>query len=234
MTPGETLHVITATLSAWGAGMEPGPLMAIAHRESGFNERAIGDQNFAPKVYAAQRDRLVRDGNAWADVPDRWGGSFGLFQLMAPYHARKWSEFADPYCLFDPYIATVAAARLWNRAVQLGAKTPIDVQMVWAYGGKGLEFDHDSPEYQQRAASQRRHLRAAGYPESMATQDARSFGYSAFGLGAQLGQGEKLEIAKGTTAADKENEGAEPSHFARNTLIAAVIGGAIWYAVANK
>lgn len=142
---------IIATVARFAPGADPAALIRIAERESRLVPTAIGDKTIAFSVYEEQRDALRKMGNPWADVPSRWEGSFGLYQLMAPYMARIWDPKGDPMLLFRPDVATVVAGRLWNRAVALGAKNFVDVRMVWAYGGKrGLEFPKDSEEYQRR------------------------------------------------------------------------------------
>lgn len=192
----EAIAAITKAIDLFSPGADPAGLVSIAKRESAGNPNAIGDETIAPGVYERLRDELREMGNPWADDPSRWGGSFGLFQLMAPYFARLWHPKADPHELFDPLKATVVAGRLWNRAVRLGAKDPVEVRLVWAFGPKGLQHRPGSPEYDDRLASERKRFASLGYPADYATRSAASFGYQGFGTEpddsqfAKLGGGE--------------------------------------------
>lgn len=83
-------------------GVPAAVALAFAEVESRFNPRAEGDLQWAakrPELYA----RLVRDHPAFADNPARlepaaWH-SYGLYQLLAPYHAQATEH---PRVLLDP------------------------------------------------------------------------------------------------------------------------------------
>lgn len=175
---------IIATVQRYAPGANPAALIRIAERESGLNPQAIGDEAIAARVYEKQRERIRKDGNPWADDPSRWGGSFGLFQLMAPYMFRIWNPKADPYDLFKPEVATITAARLWNRAVKAGARDFAQVRLYWGYGPRGLEYGPGSKEYDERAANK------WSLVEGIQNPPVSRYNYSAFGTGpGDAGQG---------------------------------------------
>jgi hypothetical protein len=157
---------LTVLLVTGGTG-NPDPLVSIAKRESGFNHLAIGDREIAAKVFERDKDKIEAKGSPWTADPDAWAGSFGLFQLMAPYEVQRWRADAHPSVLFHPVISTILAMRKWNRAIALGARNAVDVRMVWAFGGDGLEIPHDDERYTSRVASERkrwRELKLSGDP----------------------------------------------------------------------
>jgi hypothetical protein len=163
MTPNELAIRITVAVVTGGTG-DPDPLISIAKRESNFNHLAVGDEEIAAKVFDRDREKIRDKGSPWTDDPDAWAGSFGLFQLMAPYETQRWRADAHPSVLFHPVIATILAMRKWNRAIDLGAQNAVDVRMVWAFGGDGLAIDKADERYTTRVASERKRWRDLGLP----------------------------------------------------------------------
>lgn len=186
---------VAETIRSWtyGAG-NPDAFFSIADRETGgtWHHWARGDLDIAPGVFERDREDIRAKGNPWTDDASLWDGSYGLFQLMAPYYTQIWSADAHPWVLHHPVSSTVVAARLWNRAIAKGAVTPIDVRMVWAYGPKGLNISHDDARYVQRVNSERERWQKLGIPGDPAEVDARSFGLAAFGTGPQADQNQRL------------------------------------------
>jgi hypothetical protein len=161
MTPNELAIRITVAVVTGGTG-NPDPLVSIAKRESAFNHLAIGDETIAAEVFERDREKIRENGSPWTDDPDAWAGSFGLFQLMAPYETQRWRADAHPSVLFHPVIATILAMRKWNRAIALGAQNAVDVRMVWAFGGDGLDIAKTDERYTSRVASERKRWRDLG------------------------------------------------------------------------
>lgn len=161
MTPNELAIRLVVAIVTSGTG-NPEPLISIAQRESNFSHTAIGDVEIAAQVFERDREKLARNGSPWTDDPDAWAGSFGLFQLMAPYETQRWRADAHPSVLFHPVISTILAMRKWNRALALGARNAVDVRMVWAYGGDGLDIPHDDERYTSRVTSERKRWRKLG------------------------------------------------------------------------
>lgn len=87
--------------------------LAIARAESGFNPRAAGDLKWWED--AARFERVVPKSNPFRTQRPLWH-SYGLFQLLAPYHVVGPE---DPRVLFDPGInadrGTAFLARLVKR-----------------------------------------------------------------------------------------------------------------------
>lgn len=166
-------------------------LIRIAERESRLHADAVGDKKIGASVWEGQQDRLRADGNPWADRPDRWVGSTGLYQLMSPYYLRLWDPKADPHVLFDPYVATVTAARLWNRAVQAGAKNFVEVRLFWGYGPSGLQYGPDSEPYKKRMQSK------WSVVDGRLNPPVSMYDYSAFGTGPQAGQEQRIADVRG-------------------------------------
>lgn len=219
---------IIATVAAWcGPDANPAPLLSIASRESNFNADAIGDVEIAKRVFERVQPKLLESRHPFANVPERWAGSFGLFQMMAPYHAQGWSKNADPHLLFDPHIATVVAGRLWNRAIALGARTPMDVRMVWAFGPDGLKIPKSDERYTSRLSKERARLQSLGFDADLATAPATSMGYSGFGQLPQPGQDGKLRRAKGQGQSQDQTPGASGGGLAKSLMFVAIIAGGI-------
>lgn len=180
MTPKEA---IISTVAAWGAG-DPSALIRIAERESRLRPSVVGDVEKAGDAYDRVRDQLVQMGNPWATDRERWAGSFGLYQLMAPYAARLWSPKADPHVLFDPRVATVVAARLWNRAVRAGATDFVRVRLFWA-NPNWVNIPSDDDRYLSR-------LDKWSIVDGQMNPRVEQFDYGHFGYGPQDGQASKL------------------------------------------
>lgn len=180
MTPQEAIE---ATVAAWGAG-NPAALIRIAERESRLIPTARGDANDAPIAYEGQRDKLRAMGNPWADDPSRWSHSFGLYQLMPAYQARKWTPKADPHVLFDPRIATVVAARLWNKGIAAGADDFVRMRLWWANPNL-VGIPSSDERYQSR-------LDKWSIVDGQLNPPTSYYDYSAFGTGPQPGQESRL------------------------------------------
>lgn len=152
MTDDEVRDIIRATVqrysSAGSAGAEM--LIRIAERESGLTPTAVGDREIARKVWLRDQEKIRAEGNPWWADGERWAGSFGLYQLMAPYMVRYWDPRADPYVLFDPVVSTIVAMRLANRAWELGARDFVSARIIWAYGPDGLRRHPPGSEQWQR------------------------------------------------------------------------------------
>lgn len=187
--PKETVIAwISAVVQAFCGPTDPSALIRIAQRESALTPDAWGDKKYGPGVYQKKRDDLIASGNPWADDPSRWGGSFGLYQMMPAYFLRLWNPKSDPFVLFDPRIATVCAGRLWNRAVQAGARDFVEVRIFWAFGS--LQHRQGSAEYNKR-------LDKWSEVDGVMNPPVSHFDYSGFGTGPQADQIERLNAIGG-------------------------------------
>ena len=192
------LRAIQETVNWFAPGGDWRGLYLFAMRESGMNHYAVAqhpaDAKGAERAWKARmRDKYIAHGNPYV-TSDRmhsgeggWWNSYGLYQLMAPYHVQRWSWTASPSVLFHPVIATVIAARLWNRGVQLGARNLCDLRSFWKYGRLGAD-----PDYDKRCASLRARLGRMGHPQSLADKPLTAFGLRAFGSGPAAGTGEMV------------------------------------------
>jgi hypothetical protein len=180
MTPQEA---IAATVAAWGDG-NPAALIRIAERESRLTPTAKGDAGSAPESYEREQDALRKMGNPWANDASKWDHSIGLYQMMPANHARLWDPRADPDVLFDPRIATVVAARLWNRGVARGADDFVRMRLWWG-APKYLNVPSSDEQYQKR-------LNKWSIVEGVLNPRTDYFDYSAFGTGPQEGQQARL------------------------------------------
>ena len=180
MTPNELAIRTTVAVVTESTG-DPSPLISIAKRESNFHHLAVGDVRIASRVFERDREKIKAKGSPWADSPDLWAGSFGLFQMMAPYETQWWRVDAPPWILKHPVVATILAMRKWNRIIALGAKNPVDVRMVWAYGPDGLAIPKNDERYQSRVKSERQRWASLGLSGDPATMPATKY------LGAGMG-----------------------------------------------
>lgn len=155
MSPGErVIRTVIATLSP---GTSPNVLLSTAKRESAFQADAARiNKDGEGEVFLRDREKLKAAGSPYTgdEYFDDWAGSFGLFQLMAPYEVQRWRPDAHPRVLFNPVISTILAMRKVNRILNLGANNAVDIRMVWAFGPKGLDIAQDDDRYVQRVASE--------------------------------------------------------------------------------
>lgn len=90
-------------------GVPPEIALATARVESGFDPTREGDLQWHTKT--ARFDRVVSDQSPWKRQPELWH-SYGLFQLLAPYHVEP-NE--DPRVLLDPRVNTERGVRTLKR-----------------------------------------------------------------------------------------------------------------------
>lgn len=205
------LTAIRRTIEEFSPGGDAAGLHAFAVRESGLNHyvpsRHPADRNGAIKAFARNRQKFADAGNPWVSDPELWYKSLGLFQHMIPNHLQRWDAAAHPNVLRHPVVATVVAARLWNRAVQLGAKNLCDLRSLWARGHLGGD-----PSYAKRCASTRNRLKTLGYPDDTADRSLEGFGLQGFGrapTGDQLAKFQRVAESLGLPT----DPAAAPEHW---------------------
>jgi len=186
---------IRATVRAFAGAADPKPLIAMADRESGWSNVAIGDIDAAAGVFERDREKIKKNGSPWTDDPSLWAGSYGLFQLMAPYEVQKWRGDAHPHLLFHPVISTILALRKWNRAYAINERergdrpNTVDQRMIWAYGQKGATIKRDDKRYTDRVQLERDRWSKLGFTGDPLDPVQK---YPAAGTGPQNDQQEKL------------------------------------------
>lgn len=130
----ENVAIILDVLAAKGG--DGRFLHAIAKRESGLNHaiRHVlpGDRSGARKAWARNANRYRN--NPYYDQVELWDHGKGLFGMLTAYHLHRWDPNAHPDSLFNPYVASVAAARLTRGCMLAGAQTWADVDQCWATG----------------------------------------------------------------------------------------------------
>lgn len=188
------LVAIRHTVDVFSPGGDHRGLHTIAKRESNLNHFVESthpsDREGAIRAFARNRSKFLAEGNPWLDQPELWYLSLGLYQLMIPNHLARWDSVAHPDVLRHPVVATVAAGRLWNRAIKKGAKNLCDLRSFWARGNLTTK----DPRYAERCASVRKRLKSLGYPDSFAERSLESFGLQGFGTATTEDQYEKLWI----------------------------------------
>ena len=183
---------IASIVSDWTSGRgDPRPLISIAQRESNFVPTAAADITAATKVWQRLKPQYIAHGNPWTDNDAAFGASRGLYQLMVPYQLKRWDWTAHPLALEHPVVATVVAGRIVNNAIALGAKTPVDVRMVWAFGGDGLSIAKTDVRYTDRVKKEQDRMESLGFGRDLALAPIASMGYEAFGKDVQPGQEQK-------------------------------------------
>lgn len=118
--------------TARARGLEPRIALAFASVESRFDPRAEGDKTWHLKEAGERYNRLVRDAPQFADNPARlepwkWH-SYGLFQLLAPYHVLP-NE--DPTVLFDPVINAQRGVETIKRLLVRSGGDPIKARLLY-------------------------------------------------------------------------------------------------------
>lgn len=178
-------------------------LRAIAGRESGLNHviRHLHPADRGGSVTAWRRNRRRFANNPHYYEEEAWDHGKGLFGMMPGYHLHRWDPNAHPDILFNPYVASVAAARLAAGCMRSGAKTWADVDQCWATGsprrGSGWEA---------RRQRMRNRLRRIGYPEDLVDQRPQPGGW---GRGPQDDQLEILWSLSGETPSEDVYEEAD-------------------------
>ncbi len=191
-------RAIKETVNWFSPGGDFRGLHVIATRESNLNHYVSAksqlDRKGARRAWDKRMHARLRDhGNPYLgpeyqhEEQGGWWNSYGLFQLMAPYHVPGWSWTAPPAVLLHPIISTVVAARLWNRGVRAGAKNLCELRSFWKYGKLGVD-----PTPEARCANTRQRIVRMGYPASLADKPLRSFGLQGFGTGPTSGQNESF------------------------------------------
>jgi hypothetical protein len=221
MTRDETIATIRRTVDTWTGGKgNADPLVAIAHRESGFNAEAKGDLKRAKAAWQRNKPKFVKWENPYTGDDALWVLSGGLYGLMPANMMQSWDPKADPRLIFDPVISTVLAARLWNRALDLGAKTAVDVRMVWAFGPKGLDIPKTAAQYRSRVDLERARWKKLGLAGDPARDSAEMFGLEAFGTSQQDMQFDLAQKVRGGPIA--------PTAGGSWLMAIALVAAAIW------
>ncbi|MEM6296589.1 MAG: hypothetical protein AAGA54_35310 [Myxococcota bacterium] len=177
-------------------------LRAIAGRESGLNHaiRHRMREDADGSLAAWRRNVRLFAGNPWYDDVTLWNHGKGLFGMMPAYHLQRWDPLAHPDILLNPYVASVAAARLTASAMRNGATTWADVDQAWATGSPRRTASWDARRDRMRAR-----LRRIGYPQSLVDERPTP---GDWGLGPQLDQNDVLWWVAGD-AADDFDHGVE-------------------------
>jgi len=139
-------------------------LRAIAGRESGLNHaiRHLLAPDANGSIKAWRRNARLFAGNPWYDDLSLWDHGKGLFAMMPAYHLQRWDPLAHPDVLFNPYVASVAAARLTASAMRNGAEVWADVDQAWATGSP-----RRTASWGPRRERMQKRLRSLGYPADL-------------------------------------------------------------------
>lgn len=104
--------------------------LATAHVESRFNPNAEGDLRWHDNVERYRAN--VPSGNPYASIPKLWH-SYGLFQLLAPYHVRS-NE--SPLVLLDPQTNVERGVRRLRELIALTDGDLDEVRLRYVGGTK--------------------------------------------------------------------------------------------------
>lgn len=185
------LEAIRQTVEMFSPGGDVTGLHAIAVRESALNHYIPSshpsDREGAIKSFSRNQRKFAEAGNPWLDDTSLWYKSLGLYQHMVPNHLHRWDMVAHPNVLRHPVVSTVVAGRLWNRAIEKGAKNLCDMRSLWARGHLGGD-----PDYDKRCLSTKKRLVALGYSPTMAHKPLSTFRLGGFGTKPSEDQYSKL------------------------------------------
>lgn len=179
---------INNTVQAFSPGGDPRWMFAFARRESNFahaaRAKSEADAAGARKAWKRQKPHYAGHGNPHIEeMENEWLTSWGLYQLMMPYHLQRWSWTAHPAALLNPIVATVIAGRLFNRGKQLGAKNIVDIRQMWATGSPKR-----TESWEGRKASLQKRFAQMGFPSDAWDWPLGRWGMDGFGLGEQPDQ----------------------------------------------
>ena len=179
-------------------------LRAIAGRESGLNHaiqhRLPADANGSLKAW--RRNEALFAENPWYDQVELWDHGKGLFGMMPANHLQRWDPTAHPDALFNPWVASVAAARLVRSCMRGGAQTWADIDQCWATG-KSRRTESWGPRRERMMAR----LSKLGYPPGLVDAVPEP---GDWGTGPQDDQVEVLwSIAQDFDGLDDDNEDDE-------------------------
>lgn len=138
----------TIRLEADRHGVPRTVALAFAWVESRFDPTLQGDLDWHLKQNGALYRRLVRDAPRFAFnparlIPEVWH-SYGLFQLLAPYHTEPREH---PHALLDPRTNTQRGMKAIATLLQRAKKDPRRARL--AYVGGGLDGQLLSVEQKQ-------------------------------------------------------------------------------------
>lgn len=214
-TKDSNIRAIAETVNTFSPGGNPGWLLSFARRESGYNHMARAksqaDATGAEKAWQRNKSQFVAQGNPWiSDIEKAWLTSWGLYQLMTPNQLQRWSWTAHPRVLQNPVVATVIAARLFNRAAQRGAKNLCDVREIWATGnltGKG------GAKYRERCESERNRFALLGLPVDAVDWPLSKWGMGGFGTKDAINQNDLYRVVAQRLGLPGSPEGPMPAEW---------------------
>lgn len=176
-------------------------LHAIARRESGLDNeiehRLPADAKGS--LIAWQRNRERYADNPWYDQIELWDHGKGLFGMMTANHLHRWDPRAHPDVLFNPWVASVAAARLVRGCMRGGAQTWADVDQCWSTGRSGR-----TASWGPRRERMQARLKKLGYPPGLVDERPQP---GDWGTGPQHDQLDVLWDLAG----DEDDGGDEPA-----------------------
>lgn len=114
-------------------GVPAAVALAFAEVESGFNPAVQGDLNWPQKKPELYRKLVLDKGLSYAADESLWH-SYGLFQLLAPYHVLVGEH---PHVLLDPEINARRAVVALKRLLQTTGGDPLAARL--AYIGCGVD-----------------------------------------------------------------------------------------------
>lgn len=114
-------------------GVPAAVALAFADVESGFNPAVQGDLNWPEKKPELFQKLVVDKGNPYAGDKSLWH-SYGLFQLLAPYHVLAGEH---PHVLLDPEVNARRGVMALARLLKTTGGDPIAARL--AYIGCGVD-----------------------------------------------------------------------------------------------
>lgn len=132
-------------------GVPAAVALAFAELESGFNPAALGDRDWAtkhPREWQETRRRLPE--NPAIDDPGAWA-SYGLFGLLAAYHAGPKEH---PHVLLDPQTNATRGVGAIKHALERAHGDPDAARLL--YVGCSRDGSHCSPSYGSRVVTRLR------------------------------------------------------------------------------
>lgn len=122
-------------------GVEPALALAVAEVESGFDPNAKGDTQWAQKRPELYRKLVLENpkmaNNPARDDPSAWC-SYGLFQLLAPHHARPNEH---PAVLLDPALNAQRGIAFIKGLMRKHGGDPTNMRLAYAGALKAREAE---------------------------------------------------------------------------------------------
>ncbi len=136
-TPPENAIRAIVRREAIRQGVDPILALTWVQLESNFNPRAAGDLKW--HLNRERFEKVVPKGNPYRSQPHLWH-SYGLFQLLSPYHVRPGEH---PHVLYDPVVNAARGVAFLKRKLQQAGGDPRRARLLYTGAWRASQAHQD-------------------------------------------------------------------------------------------